>query len=206
MDPVAYRTRARCRETLPKPARRHYCSKPHQDKQNESQGRRRLRKAVASDSQHEELNNRLLALEGCNDQDDSVASNEARAPGMESQKEAGSARKRKRRVLSSPTTSSADSKASPSFDDSDVVIVGEFQSNDRDVVVSEPAGDAGLGRASCSVNPKPVTTAAATQASGDDLGEDEELRIVGMVGQGSYPRWRRSRTVHVTTQALSRSN
>ncbi|GIL83979.1 hypothetical protein Vretifemale_12709 [Volvox reticuliferus] len=175
MDAVAYRTRARCRVTVQEPAQRRYCVKRHQEKQSENQRRRRLRKAVASESQHEELNNNFLSQEAGNDQDDSVASNEARAPEMDSQ-EAGGARKRKCRVLSSPTTSSlsADSAIRPSPDDSDVVIVGEFQSKDRGLVTASDH----LTRA-----PTSVKAEAPTHAADDDLGEDEELRIVGMVGQ-----------------------
>ncbi|GIM06712.1 hypothetical protein Vretimale_10945 [Volvox reticuliferus] len=210
MDAVAYRTRARCRVTVQEPAQRRYCVKRHQEKQSENQRRRRLRKAVASESQHEELNNNFLSQEAGNDQDDSVASNEARAPEMDSQ-EAGGARKRKCRVLSSPTTSSlsADSAIRPSPDDSDVVIVGEFQSKDRGLVTASDH----LTRA-----PTSVKAEAPTHAADDDLGEDEELRIVGMVGQaaasvttptrGHIPRGMPSARLRVTEirPACSRSS
>ncbi|EFJ47948.1 hypothetical protein VOLCADRAFT_91455 [Volvox carteri f. nagariensis] len=173
MDAIAFRTRARFKEPASQA-----CDKKLQAATLISQrSRRRLRRTVASESQHEHLNNNNSPAPTSDDeQNDSVASNEIRSPDGGGQGKPAGSRNRRRCVVSPPTTSA-------SSDDSDVVIVGEFQSNDRDGAASQQQA-----KRPCIRQPSPKIAVNKPPLSdkpedGDDLESDEELRIVGMVGQ-----------------------
>lgn len=162
MDGVAYRTRARCRQEPAHPV----SNTDSLNVEQRASGRRRLRKAALSNS-HEI--NKSSALSSDSEQDGSVSSTGVKFQEDDAKKRGTGLRARRHIVVSSPSTCTTS-------DDSDVVIVGEFQSDERDVVINEPHSKRHCPSAIPHQNPP-------NEAAEHDLGDDEELRIVGMVGQ-----------------------